>query len=350
MMNRTHRGPRLSLRGRRRAAALTSLLALATGGIALAPTVAHADTVALTGPTVTGTVSLTVPDVAKASNCANATEGGQGTKVPLTLVLNADDDYSYISFDLFVIDSDGVTVDATDIAFTTDEVSSGTFTGFLCSKLPVGSYTAVGEVCFDADVDPCEDAAETTFVTDAYRITSAHHYTVAASRSGRTVTGTLRDSGRAVPRASVAIQRKSGSRWVTAAHKTTDAAGRASLTGGYGSTYRVVYGTATSGSVTVPRAGTRLAAHRAHLGRHAWKVTGTLSGALHSGKRIHLQRKYGTGWKNTTKSCVTRANGSCAISFTQNSRHDNGVWYRLRFAASAQKNAASSSRFHITHR
>lgn len=337
------------LPSRRRLAGSAALLA--AGAVLLAPTTAHADTVPLQG-TVTGTVTLTVNDVQKASNCTNIGNGQSGTKVPLTISINADDDYSYIWYDIYVLDSTGETVDATDMVMTVEQTSSGTYTGTLCSTLPVGSYTAGALVCFDATEDLCADSTDISAVTDDYRITAAapHHYTVSAGRSGTTVAGTLLDYGRAVPGAAVTIQRKSGSAWVTAARRTTNSAGRVTAPGSYGTTYRVTYGSVASAAVGIPRASSTLSATRAKHGKHAWKVTARLGGPLHAGKRVYLQRLAGSTWRNAGKSCVTTSSGTCSVAFTQGNRRNDRVWYRLQFNPVAQKNAASSGRFHLTHR
>lgn len=331
---------------------VTLAAAMGIGGAAIA------DTGEIQGD-VSGTIGLTVNDVFVNSNCTNVYDGKRGTKVPFTLKVNADvatDENgarNWYWYEINVIDNDsGETVsdfvrDISDF----EQPADTSWSGALCSTLPAGSYRAVAYVCFDDTCDEGGNPHAVAVAQDSYRImrVATRSY---ISRSGRTLTGTLKTAS-GTPIAGKPLRFMHGA--TVLATRTTNSTGHATFTGNYATSYHTSFaGTPTlspssSGTITVPRAGSGLSVTRSRSGAHAWKITAHLSGAGKAGKRIHLQRLYST-WRNTTKSCVTNSSGVCSVTFTQNSAANNGVWYRGSFAGSTYKMPAVSGRFHITKR
>lgn len=184
-----------------------------------------------------------------------------------------------------------------------------------------------------------------------------------AARATTTLTGwtkSITDSGYVLrarlsqPGQTVNLQRRSGAILRTGKTSSTGwVTFKYAASAGY---FRIVFrGTSTlapaqTSWTTLPKAGATLSASKARYGAHSWKITSTLRGSLHSGKRIYLQRWTGRSWIRTGHSCVTGAHGHCSVTAAQSSSANNGRWYRLRYVGSSMKKAASSGRFHITKR
>lgn len=327
-----------------RAFAATAVASLA---VAVAPVIgtqaAHADTAPL--PYIGGAATLTVNDVTKAQNCD--LYGVKGTNIPVSVDVSFGENYSdeftnpTVSWEVTVFDSDGDDV--------TNYIEGGGFAegsadGDLCSLLPAGSYRAVAFV-FTSDAEGTwTDSAE---VTDAFTIRAAHSYTLSASRSGTTIKSQVKDYGKPVVGKSVAIQRKSGTTWKTVAHRTTSSTGWVSAAGARGATYRFTYGGKYSSAVYVPKIATSVVkVSVSKYGSKSYRVVGKLTagGNAVKGKRIYLQKKYGS-WSNVT-SCVTNRYGKCSVITTPAASR----YYRWKFRGDTIRKADVSASFYLKKR